>query len=98
MAAVRPAGPRPATMTLLSVRPGEVAPGDGATKPCPPGAVATAGPPKSIARSGRGAGAAGAATEVSPEKSMARPPKGSAAAGEASSADVSVADHDGVVS
>src|SRR5688572_30675158 len=86
MAAVRPAGPEPTMISLLSVRPG-----DAAAKPGPPGAVATAGPPKSMVRSDRGAGAAGAATDVSAEKSIARPPKGSAELGAASSALVSVA-------
>src|SRR5512143_3752564 len=57
-------------ISLLSVRPSCAA-----SKPGPPGVVASAGAPKSIARSGRGAGAAGAATDVSPEKSMRRPPK-----------------------
>src|SRR5258706_1290015 len=40
----------------------------------PPGAVVGTASPKSIARAGRGAGAAGAATEVSAEKSIESPP------------------------
>src|SRR5436309_5298160 len=72
--------------SLDSVRPSPVD-----VKPGPPGAVATAGPPKSMARFGRGAGATGAPTSVSPEKSIARPPNGSGATGVASSTEVSVA-------
>src|SRR5688500_8196418 len=74
--------------SLVSVRPSwiEVNPG-------PPGAVARALFPKSIARSGRGAGAAGAATPVSFEKSIDSPPNetGLVGAVAASSALVSVA-------
>src|SRR5204862_499446 len=61
-----------------------------AAKPGRPGAVATAGPPKSMARLGRGAGATGAPTSMSFEKSIARPPNEGAAGG-ASSTEVSVA-------
>src|SRR5439155_12731802 len=69
MAAVRPAGPDPTMISLLSVLPSEAD-----TKPGPPGAVPIAGAPKSIASEGRGAGADGAATAVSAEKSMTSPP------------------------
>src|SRR6266550_5605551 len=86
MAAVSPAGPEPTISSFDSVRRSPVA-----VKPGPPGVVATACPPKSIARLGRGAGATGAPTSMSPEKSIARPPNGGGAIDGASSTDVSVA-------
>ena len=65
-------------ISLLSVRPSEAE-----TKPGPPGrAVAASGSPKSIAISGRGAGAAWRRDRVSPEKSMDRPPKAGAVGAE----------------